>query len=205
MPGANFSILVFGFLALGVASLGCQTASKNFVESSQQTIIHKPTGIEYPKVIRGWESSETQIVENLSPEILAELTFVHKDTTKEFNPRVSVFFMKGFSAANLQMIENKEAQTFKNSVKIKSDLGANLPRQQKMIMSSYKHSLQQVISAAGGSTLVKEVPLSSYFVQSQKNPQLVFVMTTAQKQQGDQEIVLQLMEEFLAKKQAVAQ
>ncbi len=192
---------ILGWIALSLLflPLGCQTGSKNFVATSDNMITHRPTGIEYPKVIHGWEGSDTQVLENLSPEILAELIFVKKDSSKEYNPRVSVFFMKGLSTANLQMIENKEALSFQKSVKIKSDLGVSLPRHQQLFMSSYKHSLQQTISA-GGSTIVKEVPLNSFFVQSKKNPQLVFMMTTAQKQRGDQEIVLQLMDEFLVKK-----
>jgi hypothetical protein len=176
----------------------CQTVPKNFVVQSDDYILHRPTGVEYPKNIKGWESLDSQIKENLSPEILAEIKYVSQTPGREFSPRVEVFFMKGKSTANLQMIENRESRSFVKSEKIESDLGLNLPSKRKVFMSSYFHQLSQSIES-GGATVIRETPLISIFAQSAKNPQLVFLMTSAQKQKEDQKMAFQLMDDFLLK------
>jgi len=186
---------VLACLCLGTS---CQTASKNFVEKDEKTVLHTPTGIQYPKQIMGWEQVDTQVLENITPEILAELIYTQKASGQEFNPKVSVFFMKGQTTANLQVIENKESLNFLGAEKVKSDLNSGIPKKQGLVMSSYRHLLRQTVSTVGATT-EKEIPLQSLFIQSRRKPQLVFLMTTAEKRPSDQGSVLKLMEDFLSK------
>jgi hypothetical protein len=192
MPFRKNWIVIFFLIS------ACQTAPKNFVSQSESLILHKPTGVEYPKIIEGWEHLESQTRENLSPEILAELKYISQVSGRDFQPRVEVFFMKGTTTANLQMIENREAKDFQKAQKLNSDLGLKLPSQRKVFMSSYNHQLSQTVEA-GGAVIIRETPLISIFAQSAKNPQLVFLITSSQKQKEDQKMAFQFMDDFLLK------
>lgn len=192
----SFAILSTAGLLLVICA--CQSQPKNFVESAT-LIRHVPSGIEYPKKISGWEPIDSLRREKISPEILAELKYYAVGLDREVRPSVSVFFMNGSTTANLKLIENKEVSAFKKAQKIGSDIDVRLPSKRKIFTVSYLHSAL-ISTDAVGVSVRKDIRLRSSFVQTLKNPQLVFLVTTQENRQADEKKALQMMDDFMLKK-----
>jgi hypothetical protein len=178
--------------------VSCQTLPKSFLQE-EGVLRHQQTGLVLPLEIPGW-MRKGEVVENISPEIMAAVSYQFVSEAKQFQPYATVYVLKNKSTANLTLIENRGVPSLENAQLFKTET-TRLKSKIKVQIRSY-HQMAELKDEYNQIKLKKEFPTQSFFLQSLAERRLVFWITTEKGPKSERDIALQFVDAILLKNKA---